>query len=434
MKEIIVAGVGSCGINLAASYLSLISYEHNLFSPQSSSSSNELNVHFQETQKGSHIARFLFLDQDPFSIDKILSHPQAKLFNQDNLIADQGSAQNIFAIAYYSSNIIDQINDSFRKEIEKCDGLQGIILNHSSIGGTGSGLCSKILNSLCESHPDKIKISNVILPSFNPSSSNDNNTATSLYNTTLGMTQLVENCYMTLFSDNDALFEKCCNLDCYTDRNWGSINRYVSKAISGLTSGSRFKGLQPVNLRKILVNTVPFPRQHFFSSYYFEESYNRSDFLFYCKENVKKNIGGSLKFSTTANAINSYAAFFRGNDYSSSEIEEFNRNSINTHYDWLSKGLLGHANHVDENNKKEATFIHSGNYIGMYMRKLSRNLSDCFRRKSFLHWYTSAGMDEMEILEAESNLNDLESEYETLPSGGVFDEDDMGEEEGDYLE
>ena len=35
-----------------------------------------------------------------------------------------------------------------------------------------------------------------------------------------------------------------------------------------------------------------------------------------------------------------------------------------------------------------------------------------FRRKAFLIWYTGEGMDEEEFIEAESNLNDLVSEYQ----------------------
>ena len=34
-----------------------------------------------------------------------------------------------------------------------------------------------------------------------------------------------------------------------------------------------------------------------------------------------------------------------------------------------------------------------------------------FRRKAYLHWYTKEGMDEMEFTEAETNMNDLVSEY-----------------------
>lgn len=34
-----------------------------------------------------------------------------------------------------------------------------------------------------------------------------------------------------------------------------------------------------------------------------------------------------------------------------------------------------------------------------------------FRRKAFLYHYTKHGMDEMEFTEAESNMNDLVSEF-----------------------
>jgi tubulin beta len=34
-----------------------------------------------------------------------------------------------------------------------------------------------------------------------------------------------------------------------------------------------------------------------------------------------------------------------------------------------------------------------------------------FNRRAFVHWYTMEGMDDFEFFEAESNLNDLISEY-----------------------
>jgi len=56
-----------------------------------------------------------------------------------------------------------------------------------------------------------------------------------------------------------------------------------------------------------------------------------------------------------------------------------------------------------------------------------------FRRKAFLHWYTGEGMDEMEFTEAESNMNDLVSEYqqyeEAQAEDDYFDDDNPDEEE-----
>ena len=45
-----------------------------------------------------------------------------------------------------------------------------------------------------------------------------------------------------------------------------------------------------------------------------------------------------------------------------------------------------------------------------------------FRRKAFLHWYTGEGMDEMEFTEAESNMNDLVSEYQQYQDATVDEE------------
>merc|ERR1719453_1970789 len=45
-------------------------------------------------------------------------------------------------------------------------------------------------------------------------------------------------------------------------------------------------------------------------------------------------------------------------------------------------------------------------------KRVADYFTSMFRRKAFLHWYTGEGMDEMEFTEAESNMNDLVSEYQ----------------------
>lgn len=60
-----------------------------------------------------------------------------------------------------------------------------------------------------------------------------------------------------------------------------------------------------------------------------------------------------------------------------------------------------------------------------------------FRRKAFLHWYTGEGMDEMEFTEAESNMNDLVSEYQQYQEATTdedFEQDEVLDEvEGDCV-
>ena len=48
-----------------------------------------------------------------------------------------------------------------------------------------------------------------------------------------------------------------------------------------------------------------------------------------------------------------------------------------------------------------------------------------------MHWYTGEGMDEMEFTEAESNMNDLVSEYQQYQDATAEEEGEFEEEEGE---
>ncbi|VAH65088.1 unnamed protein product [Triticum turgidum subsp. durum] len=72
-----------------------------------------------------------------------------------------------------------------------------------------------------------------------------------------------------------------------------------------------------------------------------------------------------------------------------------------------------------------STFVGNSTSIQEMFRRVSEQFTAMFRRKAFLHWYTGEGMDEMEFTEAESNMNDLVSEYQQY-------QDATADEEGEY--
>ena len=65
-------------------------------------------------------------------------------------------------------------------------------------------------------------------------------------------------------------------------------------------------------------------------------------------------------------------------------------------------------------------------------KRVGEQFTAMFRRKAFLHWYTGEGMDEMEFTEAESNMNDLVSEYQQYQDATAEDEEEMDEEEMEW--
>lgn len=58
-------------------------------------------------------------------------------------------------------------------------------------------------------------------------------------------------------------------------------------------------------------------------------------------------------------------------------------------------------------------------------------MTNLFRKRAHLHVYTGTGMDEFEFVEAESNLNDLISEY--APYGHSCDHSEYGYEEEEEI-
>lgn len=78
--------------------------------------------------------------------------------------------------------------------------------------------------------------------------------------------------------------------------------------------------------------------------------------------------------------------------------------------------------------KIASTFVGNSTAIQEIFRRVGEQFSAMFRRKAFLHWYTSEGMDEMEFTEAESNMNDLVSEYQQYQDAGADDGEEYEEE------
>merc|ERR1712166_1725766 len=84
--------------------------------------------------------------------------------------------------------------------------------------------------------------------------------------------------------------------------------------------------------------------------------------------------------------------------------------------------------------KMAAVFLGNSTAIQELWKRVSEQFTGMFLRKAFLHWYTGEGMDEMEFTEAESNMNDLVSEYQQYQDATAEDEGEFDEEEEDAEE
>ncbi|MBN3279609.1 TBB2 protein, partial [Polyodon spathula] len=337
-----------------------------------------INVYYNEATGNKYVPRAILVDLEPGTMDSVRSGPFGQIFRPDNFVFGQSGAGNNWAKGHYTegAELVDSVLDVVRKESESCDCLQGFQLTHSLGGGTGSGMGTLLISKIREEYPDRIMNTFSVMPSPKVS-----DTVVEPYNATLSVHQLVENTDETYCIDNEALYDICFRTLKLTTPTYGDLNHLVSATMSGVTTCLRFPGQLNADLRKLAVNMVPFPRLHFFMPGFAPLTSRGSQLYFveWIPNNVKTAV-----------------------------------------CDIPPRGL-----------KMSATFIGNSTAIQELFKRISEQFTAMFRRKAFLHWYTGEGMDEMEFTEAESNMNDLVSEYQQYQDATADEQGEFEDEEGE---
>jgi tubulin beta len=252
------------------------------------------------------------------------------------------------------------------------------------------------------------------------------------YNATLSVHQLVENSDETYCIDNEALYDICHRTLRLPNPTYGDLNHLVSAVMSGVTTCLRFPGQLNADLRKLAVNMVPFPRLHFFmvgfapltargaAAYRASTVAELTQQMFDSKNMMAASDPRHGRYLTVA-------AMFRGK-VSMKEVDEqmMNVQNKNSSYfvEWIPNNVKTAVCDVAPRGfKMSATFVGNSTAIQELFKRISSQFSAMFKRKAFLHWYIGEGMDEMEFTEAESNMNDLVSEYQQYQEATAEDID-----------
>ena len=398
-----------------------------------------INVYFNEGMNGRYVPRAVLTDLEPGTMDAIRAGNMGKVFRPDNFVFGQSGAGNNWAKGHYTegAELVDSIMDVVRKEAECCDMLQGFQITHSMGGGTGSGMGTLLVSKIREEYPDRIMSTYSVVPSPKVS-----DTVVEPYNATLSIHQLVENADQCFALDNEALYDICFRTLKLKNPSYGDLNTLIATAITGTTCSLRFPGQLNCDLRKLSVNMVPFPRLHFFLVGFAPLTSTASDdFRVLTVPELTTQAFDAKNMMCAADPRHgrylTCAMMFRGK-MSSKEVDDqmlsiMNKNS-SYFVEWIPNNLKASICDVPPTNlKMSSVFVGNSTAIQEAWKRVAEMFTLMFRRKAFLHWYTGEGMDEMEFTEAESNLNDLVSEYQQYQDATIDEEDDLDEfEGGDY--
>uniref|UniRef100_A0A8C7KM73 Tubulin beta chain n=1 Tax=Oncorhynchus kisutch TaxID=8019 RepID=A0A8C7KM73_ONCKI len=473
MREIVHLQAGQCGNQIGAKFWEVISDEHGIdptgtYHGDSDLQLDRINVYYNEASGGKYVPRAVLVDLEPGTMDSVRSGPFGQIFRPDNFVfgrslcflfyflnmmqdtvddvtkerrddlhisyfAGQSGAGNNWAKGHYTegAELVDSVLDVVRKEAESCDCLQGFQLTHSLGGGTGSGMGTLLISKIREEYPDRIMNTFSVVPSPKVS-----DTVVEPYNATLSVHQLVENTDETFCIDNEALYDICFRTLKLTTPSYGDLNHLVSATMSGVTTCLRFPGQLNADLRKLAVNMVPFPRLHFFMPGFAPlTSRGSQQYRSLTVPELTQQMFDAKNMMAACDPRHgrylTVAAIFRGR-MSMKEVDEqmLNVQNKNSSYfvEWIPNNVKTAVCDIPPRGlKMAATFIGNSTAIQELFKRISEQFTAMFRRKAFLHWYTGEGMDEMEFTEAESNMNDLVSEYQQY-------QDATAEEEGEFEE
>ncbi|KAI8710709.1 Tubulin beta chain [Fusarium sp. LHS14.1] len=440
MREIVHLQAGQCGNQVGSAFWQTISGEHGLDSSGVYNGTSDLqlarmNVYFNETSSNKYVPRAVLVDLEPGTMDAVRSGPFGQLFRPDNFVFGHSSAGNNWAKGHYTegAELVDQVLDVVRREAEGCDSLQGFQMTHSLGGGTGSGMGTLLISKIREEFPDRMIATFSVVPSPKVS-----DTVVEPYNATLSVHQLLDHSDATFCIDNEALYDICKRTLKLSNPSYGDLNRLVSTVMSGVSTSLRFPGQLNSDLRKMAVNMVPFPRLHFFMVGFAPlTSRGSHSFSAVSVPELTQQMFDPKNMMTGSDFRNgrylTCSAIFRGK-VSAKEVEDqmHKVQQKNSAYfvEWIPNNVQTTLCSVPPQGlKMSSTFVGNSTAIQEIFKRVGQQFTAMFRRKAFLHWYTGEGMDEMEFTEAESNMNDLVSEYQQYQDADIDDDDVYSEEE-----
>ncbi|PPD96698.1 hypothetical protein GOBAR_DD06272 [Gossypium barbadense] len=449
MREILHVQGGQCGNQIGSKFWEVVCDEHGIdptgrYTGNSSLQLERVNVYYNEASCGRFVPRAVLMDLEPGTMDSVRTGPYGQIFRPDNFVFGQSGAGNNWAKGHYTegAELIDSVLDVVRKEAENCDCLQGKFLNLNTKDSTflrelrwlnirlfvcvnrfsslplswraGSGMGTLLISKIREEYPDRMMLTFSVFPSPKVS-----DTVVEPYNATLSVHQLVENADECMVLDNEALYDICFRTLKLTTPSFGDLNHLISATMSGVTCCLRFPGQLNSDLRKLAVNLIPFPRLHFFMQYRSLTVPELTQQMWDAKNMMCAADPRHGRYLTAS-------AMFRGK-MSTKEVDEqmINVQNKNSSYfvEWIPNNVKSSVCDIPPRALSMAsTFVGNSTSIQEMFRRVSEQFTAMFRRKAFLHWYTGEGMDEMEFTEAESNMNDLVSEYQQYQDATAEDE------------
>ncbi|KAL4427219.1 hypothetical protein ABPG74_022306 [Tetrahymena malaccensis] len=436
MSCVVSIAIGQCGISIQEKQWISLLQEYEIDESgilTQNKNDKKIDPYFQEVKENIYKPRAVFADLDDHRINCLQNGSLKQLFQGVSSVYSVDGSKNLFAAGFHSAGyeLKEEIQNQITYILEQCDSVDSIQIQNSLCGGTGSGLGSQVYDILADIAPQYITNNLVQYPDLCTQSQ----MVLEIYNTLLGFNHQ-EYLSLTLPFCNQTI-QNLIN-DSYNiqkQKGFDNINNIISLIHPLFTSGSRYHGSINASTRKICTNIIPFPRMKHMNmtclplNYYKQKKQIGVDYIDMIPDSINQEY---FLFNKDKTKIICSHHMIRGADIHQEEIEsEYSKlynlkNSLTT--GWIPNSCsISYCDVQSKYNSKLIFSIISSQNIRHSFKNYAEQFTKLFRRKAYVHNYLQEGMDEMEFTEAESNFNDIISEY--YPYSSYTGEEDEEEEE-----
>ena len=379
---------------------------------------------------GKRLARAVLVDTEHKVINKVCNNPQDKwTYRSQNLICQSGggSANNwAYGSLVKGPQLKDDILEITRKEIEKIDSFDGILLLLSSAGGTGSGVGSFTADLLRNEFPNKSIIGSIVLP-FSSGEVGVQN-----YNTMLTIGRFCEAVDLCFLFQNEQIHTICTSILKNTETKLIDINDVISRKLCAT--------LQPVNDKwyntNFLSSTVACHPSYRLATIkgtpymppslmQYESYYNWKMYVHHLKQTLRTSAAADTETKIRSKYSSSYsksvANIFipRGKITENDPMNYDELQSKDLYTDWIaSSDQLTYISQQRKllNQEKFLALITNNSQIYHTLDGIVDKAWNTYTHSAFLHQYKKFGLEEDDFLEAFAKIENVIKDYKSLES------------------
>ena len=400
---IVSVHVGEAGVRMGE-----VIWDHVKAKSSSLASSASSASLFREMADGKRVPRAVFVDMDPSSLDGLRS--------SYDCVSGREDASNNFARGYCSSGrlMMEVTWDRISRMMEACDSVQGLLMTHSTSGGTGAGLGALLSEKLDDEYPRVSKMGFQVIPSPQVS-----NTIVEPYNTTLCHHFMMDHIQTKVMVDNEALYDICMLRHGIERPGYTDLNKVIAKVVGSITH-------QPFN--DYYTNLIPYPRIHYVTCAFAETDspYGMTREVLELKNRMVKSYGKPGKWISaylvykghmTVTEIN--RALIKYRDTNKIPFVDWSPVGIKCSFDMdtsLTSSSFPNLTGTFPTSSSSASLLVNDTVIKESFMRNNKKFEKMWNKGAFVHWYLQEGMETGEFVEAQENMAALELDYQEMES------------------